>query len=83
VGSLVTTSRDRDQKTNLIKNKQEMAEKGAPHLLMTEEKKILCFRDERISWTSIKSDLSDAGVSVSSKTTRSRLADVRLKGRIS
>ncbi|GFU44033.1 hypothetical protein TNCV_4963461 [Trichonephila clavipes] len=38
--------------------------------------KILCFRGKRISWTSIRSDLSDAGVSVSSKTFRSRLADL-------
>ncbi|PRD33302.1 UNVERIFIED_CONTAM: hypothetical protein NCL1_17946 [Trichonephila clavipes] len=51
---------------------------GAPYLLMIEEK-ILCFRGKRISWTSVRSDLSDAGASVSSKTFRSRLADVRLK----
>ncbi|GFT55456.1 hypothetical protein TNCV_1626141 [Trichonephila clavipes] len=44
--------------------------------------KTLCFRDKRISWTSIGSDVSDACVSVSSKTMRSRLADVRPKGRI-
>ncbi|GFT73159.1 hypothetical protein TNCV_2554451 [Trichonephila clavipes] len=43
--------------------------------------KILSFRDKRISWVSIRSDLSDAGVSVSSKTIR-RLADVRLKDRL-
>ncbi|GFT61825.1 hypothetical protein TNCV_5036671 [Trichonephila clavipes] len=30
-----------------------------------------------ISWTAIRSDLSDAGVSVSSKTIRSRSADLR------
>ncbi|GFV66815.1 transposable element Tcb1 transposase [Trichonephila clavipes] len=44
--------------------------------------KTLCFRDKRISWTSIGSDVSDARVSVSSKRMRSRLADVRPKGRI-
>ncbi|GFV11720.1 hypothetical protein TNCV_977091 [Trichonephila clavipes] len=38
--------------------------------------------DKRISWTSIRSDLSDAGVSVCSKTASSRKADVKLKGRI-
>ncbi|GFT42889.1 hypothetical protein TNCV_3751791 [Trichonephila clavipes] len=38
--------------------------------------KILSFRDKRISWVSIRSDLSDAGVSVSSKTIRRRLADM-------
>ncbi|GFT48208.1 hypothetical protein TNCV_4022941 [Trichonephila clavipes] len=31
---------------------------------------------------SIKSDLSDTDVSVSTRTTRSRLTDVRLKGRV-
>ncbi|PRD34984.1 UNVERIFIED_CONTAM: hypothetical protein NCL1_12890 [Trichonephila clavipes] len=53
------------------KKKQENAKKDAPHLLITE---ILCFRDKRISWTAIRSNLSDAGVSVSTKTIRSRLA---------
>ncbi|GFV62048.1 hypothetical protein TNCV_4108511 [Trichonephila clavipes] len=38
--------------------------------------------DKRISWTSVRRDRSVAGVSVSSKTIRSRFADVRLKGRI-
>ncbi|GFT67964.1 uncharacterized protein TNCV_38701 [Trichonephila clavipes] len=38
-------------------------------------KKILCFRDKRISSKAIRSDPSDAGVSVSSKTIRNRLAD--------
>ncbi|GFT55890.1 hypothetical protein TNCV_1699671 [Trichonephila clavipes] len=38
--------------------------------------------NKRMSWTSIRSDLRDAGASVSSKTFRSRLAGVRLKGRI-
>ncbi|GFY19820.1 transposable element Tcb1 transposase [Trichonephila clavipes] len=37
--------------------------------------KILCSRDKRISWTPIRSDLSDADVSVNSKRTRSRLVD--------
>ncbi|GFX14800.1 hypothetical protein TNCV_1485431 [Trichonephila clavipes] len=37
--------------------------------------KKLCFRDKRILLTSIRSDLNNAGISVSSKTTRSRLAD--------
>ncbi|GFV78541.1 hypothetical protein TNCV_1888471 [Trichonephila clavipes] len=41
--------------------------------------KILCFRDKRISWASIRSDLSNAGVSVSSKTIRSSLADTHLR----
>ncbi|GFX13500.1 transposable element Tcb1 transposase [Trichonephila clavipes] len=36
--------------------------------------------DKSSSWTSIRSDLNDAGVSLSSKTIRSRLADVSLKG---
>ncbi|PRD30383.1 UNVERIFIED_CONTAM: Phf5a [Trichonephila clavipes] len=31
-------------------------------------------------WTSIRSDLNNAGVSVSQKTIRSRLVDARLKG---
>ncbi|GFV85205.1 transposable element Tcb2 transposase [Trichonephila clavipes] len=53
-----------------------MAEKRAPHLLMTEEKNTMFLRDKRISWTSIRSYLSDAGVSVSSKTIKSRLADL-------
>ncbi|GFW94055.1 uncharacterized protein TNCV_4813731 [Trichonephila clavipes] len=44
--------------------------------------KILCFRDKRISWSSMRSDLSVAGVSVSLKTITGKLADVRLKGRI-
>ncbi|GFW55649.1 transposable element Tcb1 transposase [Trichonephila clavipes] len=43
---------------------------------------ILCFSDKRVSWISIRRDISDAGVSVSSKTVRSRLTDVRLKGKI-
>ncbi|GFU84248.1 hypothetical protein TNCV_2783841 [Trichonephila clavipes] len=34
------------------------------------------------SWTVIISDLRDVGVSVSSKTIRRRLADVRLKARL-
>ncbi|GFX93873.1 transposable element Tcb1 transposase [Trichonephila clavipes] len=37
--------------------------------------KKVCLRNKRISWTTNRSDLSDAGVSVSSKTIRSRLAD--------
>ncbi|GFS77961.1 hypothetical protein TNCV_2028311 [Trichonephila clavipes] len=36
----------------------------------------------RMSPTAVRRDLNDAGVSVSSKIIRSRLADVRLKGRI-
>ncbi|PRD32964.1 UNVERIFIED_CONTAM: Gyc32E [Trichonephila clavipes] len=46
-----------------LKKGKGMAEKGSPHLLMTEEQKVICFRDKIISRTSIKSDLSDAGVS--------------------
>ncbi|GFV20467.1 hypothetical protein TNCV_4142281 [Trichonephila clavipes] len=42
--------------------------------------KILRFQDKRMSLTAVRSDLSDAGVSVSSKTIRRRLAVVRLKG---
>ncbi|GFW60905.1 uncharacterized protein TNCV_4871161 [Trichonephila clavipes] len=38
-------------------------------------KKVMYEKDKRISWTSIRSDLSDAGVSVSSKSIRRRLAD--------
>ncbi|GFS52931.1 hypothetical protein TNCV_330841 [Trichonephila clavipes] len=45
-------------------------------------KKIPCYRGKGISWISIGSHLSDAGVSVSSKTFRSRSVDARLKGRI-
>ncbi|GFW49652.1 hypothetical protein TNCV_2844321 [Trichonephila clavipes] len=41
---------------------------------------MLCLRDKRILWTSIRSCLSDAGISVSSRTTNGRLADIRLKG---
>ncbi|GFX89196.1 uncharacterized protein TNCV_20921 [Trichonephila clavipes] len=37
--------------------------------------KILCLRDKRILWTSNRSYLRDAIVSVSSKTIRSRLTD--------
>ncbi|GFY12407.1 hypothetical protein TNCV_1798291 [Trichonephila clavipes] len=39
--------------------------------------KIPCFRDKIILWTSIRSDLSNAGVSASSKTARSRLTDTQ------
>ncbi|GFW46222.1 hypothetical protein TNCV_2813171 [Trichonephila clavipes] len=55
-----------------------MAEKGAPHLLTTVEQKYF-FRGKRMSWTAIRSDPSDAGVSVSSKTTRRRLANIGIK----
>ncbi|GFV90185.1 hypothetical protein TNCV_4379011 [Trichonephila clavipes] len=42
---------------------------------MTEQQKVLCFEDKRILSAAIRSDLSDAGVSVGSKTIRNRLAD--------
>ncbi|PRD34282.1 UNVERIFIED_CONTAM: hypothetical protein NCL1_15163 [Trichonephila clavipes] len=52
------------------------AEEGAPHQLMTEEQKYYVSEVTEFSWTSIRSNLSDAGVSISSKTIRSRLEDL-------
>ncbi|GFV86511.1 transposable element Tc1 transposase [Trichonephila clavipes] len=53
---------------------QLKAGKGAPHVFMTDEQKYYVFNIEENSSTAVRSDLSDAGVSVSSKTTR-RLAN--------
>ncbi|GFW92399.1 hypothetical protein TNCV_4920281 [Trichonephila clavipes] len=55
------------------KEKAGKGRKGYNTSFDDREKKILCFRDKRVSWASIRSYLSDAGVSVSPKTTRSRL----------
>ncbi|GFV35047.1 hypothetical protein TNCV_1885851 [Trichonephila clavipes] len=87
VGSSVTTFADwmfcsSCQETN-SKKKEERTGKGRKWCTTSVDDrrtKIPCFRDKRLSWTSNRSDLSGAGVSVSSKTVRSRLADVRLKG---
>ncbi|GFU89192.1 uncharacterized protein TNCV_2896401 [Trichonephila clavipes] len=52
------------------------AEEGAPYLLVTDEQKFNVSEIKKISRTPIRSYLSDAGVSVSSKTIKSRLADI-------
>ncbi|GFX23917.1 hypothetical protein TNCV_2730221 [Trichonephila clavipes] len=69
---------------NRIQEKNSIKKAGKGRKRYTKSKsvddrriKILRFRDKRTSWTSIRSDISDGGVSVSSQTTRSRLADAR------
>ncbi|GFX47255.1 hypothetical protein TNCV_148651 [Trichonephila clavipes] len=59
-----------------------MAEKDALHLLTTEEQKYYVSEKKEFHGHPLKIDLSHVCVSVSSKTIRSRLADVGLKGRI-
>ncbi|GFT04589.1 hypothetical protein TNCV_333681 [Trichonephila clavipes] len=61
------------QKTYLIKDKVRKGKKGVPHLLI-KNKTTTSLQDTTMSWSVISSDLSVAGVSVSSKTIR-RLAD--------
>lgn len=71
----------RYQETNSIKTKLGNTNKGAPHLLMTKNKK-LCLHDRKISSPAIRSVLNDAGVSVGLRIIRSTLSFVRLKDRI-
>ncbi|GFW92902.1 hypothetical protein TNCV_3495351 [Trichonephila clavipes] len=56
-----------------------MAKKGEPHLLMTKEQKYYVSEVKEFYGHPSESDMNDDGVFVSSKTIRSRLADVRLK----
>ncbi|GFW88104.1 hypothetical protein TNCV_217761 [Trichonephila clavipes] len=72
--SIQTDSSTQCQETNLIKK----AVKGRKRCTISVDDrrtKIIRFSDKRIPWTSIRSDLRDADVSVSSKIIRSRLED--------
>ncbi|KFM62309.1 Transposable element Tcb1 transposase, partial [Stegodyphus mimosarum] len=87
VGGSVATSGVRKfclryQETNSIKNKEGKGRKRCTTSIDDRRIKRLCLQDRKMSSAAIRSDLNDAGVSVSSRTIRRRLTDVGLRGRI-